>query len=110
MQHSGLFLRNLRAHKGRGWDLLASASPKSSIQEGGPLSCCAHRAGIGVSADQLQHTCGGPVVEGQLPGAVATHPDPHGPQQHGHAWHGLVSWGCHRHVMVGLCLLKKKKK
>lgn len=107
-QRAAFFLRNLRAHKGGGRNLLASASPTSSIQEGGPLSCCAHCTGIGVSADQLQHPCRGPVVEGQLTGAVATHPDPHGPQQHSHAWHALVSRGCHRHVVVGLCLCKKK--
>lgn len=106
-QHSGLFLRNLRAHKGGGRDLLAGAGPESGVQEGAPVSCCARRAAIGVRADQLQHAGRGPVVEGQLPGAVAAHPDPHGPQQHGHAWHALVGRGCHGHIVAGLCLRRK---
>lgn len=103
-RHSGLFLRNLRSHKGGRRDLLASAGPTSGVQEGGPVSCCACRAGIGVSAHQLQHAGRRPVVEGQLPGAVAAHPDPHGPQQHGHARHAPVGRGRHGHIVVGLRL------
>lgn len=68
----------------------------------------AHHTGISVRANPLQHTGGGPVVEGQLPGAVATHANPHSPQQHGHTRHGLLSWRSHRHIMVGLGLKGKK--
>lgn len=107
--HCGIFLQNFLAHKGGRRDLLASTSPVSSIQEGGPVSCCAHHAGISVGANQLQHTCGGPVVEGQLPTAVAAHPNSHGPQQHSHARHGLLSRWCHSHVMAGLSLKGQKQ-
>ena len=106
----GLFQRNFLAHKGGRWDVLAGNAPASDVQERGPVGCCAHRAGISVCANQLQHTRRGPVVEGQLPGAVATHPDPQGPQQHGHAGHGLLSWRRHRHIVVGLGLEGEKKK
>lgn len=70
----------------------------------------AHHAGIGVRANQLQHTCGGPVVQGQLPGAVAAHPNPHSPQQEGHAGHGVLSWRRHRHIVVGLGLRREENR
>lgn len=105
-----LLLRKLGPHEGRGGDLLVGAGPTSSVQEGGPLSRRAHRAGVGVRAHQLQHARGGPVVEGQLPGAVAAHPDAHGPQQHGHARHRPFSRGGHGDVVVGLCLRNSYKK
>lgn len=95
-------------HEGGRRDLLAGAGPASDIQERGPLSRGAHHAGIGVGADQLEHTCGGPVVERQLPGAVATHPDPNSPEQHSHAGHRLLSWRLHGHVVVGLSLKWQK--
>lgn len=72
------------------------------------MGSCAHHAGISVCANPLQHTGGGPVVEGQLPGAVATHPDPHGPQQHSHAGRGPLSRRRHRHIVVGLGLTGEK--
>lgn len=93
--HRLLFHGDFLAHEGGRWDLLAGTNPAINIQEGGPIGCSAHHAGVSVGADPLQHTGGGPVVEGQLPGAVATHPDPHGPQQQGHARHGPLSWRHH---------------
>lgn len=60
--------------------------------------------GVGVRADPLQHAGGGPVVKGQLPGAVAAQADPHGPQEHSQARHAPLSWGGHRHMVVGLRL------
>lgn len=74
------------------------------------MGSCAHHAGVSVCANPLQHTGGGPVVEGQLPGAVAAHPDPHSSQQHSYTRHGpLVLWR-HAHVMVGLGLNTEREK
>lgn len=99
-----LFGENSLAHKRGRWDLLASTGPTSYIQDRGPLCNCGHGAGVSVRANPLQHTGGGPVVEGQLPGAVAAHPDPHGSQQHGYTGHGPLRLRRHSHVVVGLGL------
>lgn len=103
-----LVWRNLLAHKGGGWDLLAGTSLASYIKEGAPVDCCAHHAGIGVCASPLQHSGRGPVVESQLPGAVATHPNSHSPHKHSHTRHGLLSWRRHRHIMIGLGLKEEE--
>lgn len=99
-----VILWELLSYKGDRWDLLVCTSPMSIIQGVGPVGSCAHLAGVSVCANPLQHTGRGPMVEGQLPGAVATHPNPHGPQQHSHARHVILSWRCHRCIMVGLSL------
>lgn len=78
------------AHKGGRWDLLGGRSLTGYIQDRGPMCCRAMAAGVGVCPNPVQHTSGGPVVKGQLPGAVAAHPNPHGPQQHSHTGHGLL--------------------
>lgn len=64
----------------------------------------ARHARISVRANPLQHTGGGPVVESQLPGAVATHTNPHCSEQHSYPRHGPLRWRCHRHIVVGLRL------
>lgn len=96
-----LFQEDFLSHKGGRWDLLAGTAPAIDVQEGDPI---AHHAGISVGTNPLQHSGGGPVVEGQLPSAVAAQADPHGPQQHRHARHGPLSGGCHSDIMIGLGL------
>ena len=73
---------------GRRWNLHAGAGLAAHIQEGGPLAGYSHHGGrgdAGVRPGPLEHAGGGPVVEGQLLGAVTTHTDPQGPHQHRYA-------------------------
>lgn len=104
-----LLLNELLGHKGRRWDLLAGSSLAGSIQEWAPEGRCACRASIGTRANTLQHTAGRSMVESQLPGAVPAHPDPHGPEKHSHARHGLLGWTHHTHIVVGLGLREERR-
>ena len=102
---SHFILRELLANEGGGWDLLTGVGPASYIQKGALVG---RRAGIGVRANPLQHAGRGPVVEGQLPGAVAAHSDPHRPQQHGQTGQGPLSWGHYGRIMKGLRLKEEE--
>lgn len=102
--HHRLIWGNFVANERGRWDPLAGTGPVSRIQDGDPVCHC---TGISVRADPLQDTGRGPMVEGQLLGAVATHPDPNGSQQHSHTRHGLLRRRRHGHIMVGLRLKEK---
>lgn len=75
------------------------------IQEWGAVSSCGH-PGVSVRTDPFQYTGGGAVVQGQLPGAVPTQPNPHGPQQEGHTRDRPLNWRDDCHIMVSLGLQK----
>lgn len=75
------------------------------IQEWGAVSGCGH-PGVSVRTDPFQYTGGGAVVQGQLPGAVPTQPNPHGPQQEGHTRDRPLNWKDDCHIMVSLGLQK----
>lgn len=77
------------------WDVLTDAVALRQVHEGrgSPL----HRGAPNVHPGQ--HAGRGPVVQCQLPGAVATHPDPQGPQEHGQTGQVPSSLGLTRHSL-----------